>query len=54
MRAYSCDLRERVLAAIDAGTRRADAAATFRISKRTMTHCWLDDTQVCRWRDARG
>ncbi len=40
MRAYSCDLRERVLAAMDAGTRRADVAATFRISERTMTR-WL-------------
>lgn len=45
MRAYSCDLRERVLAAIDAGTRRTDVAATFRISERTITR-WLARRQV--------
>lgn len=40
MRAYSCDLRERVVTAIDAGTHRADVAAAFRISERTIAR-WL-------------
>lgn len=32
MRAYSADLRERVLAAVDAGTPRAEVAKRFRVS----------------------
>jgi hypothetical protein len=38
MRAYSLDLHERVVGAIDAGMRRAEVAATFRISERTINH----------------
>lgn len=40
MRAYSIDLRERVLAAIDAGTSQTQVATTFRISERTISR-WL-------------
>jgi len=40
MRAYSLDLRERVLAAVDAGTSRAQAAQTFRLSERTISR-WV-------------
>ncbi len=40
MRAYSLDLRERVLAAVDAGTARSSAATTFRISERTIAR-WI-------------
>lgn len=40
MRAYSLDLRERVLAAIDAETSHAQVAATFCISERTISR-WV-------------
>lgn len=40
MRAYSVDLRERVLAAIDVGMSHAQAADTFRISERTISR-WV-------------
>jgi transposase len=40
MRAYSLDLRERVLAAVDGGTRRAEIAATFHVSERTIAR-WV-------------
>lgn len=36
MRAYSVDLRERVLAAVDGGTELADVASTFRVSQPTI------------------
>lgn len=47
MRAYSLDLRERVLAAVDSGTSRLTVAATFRISERTITR-WLARRQAGR------
>lgn len=47
MRAYSLDLRERVLAAIDAGTSHAHVAATFRISDRTISR-WVARRQAGR------
>ncbi len=37
MKAYSVDLRQRVLAAVDRGMPRADIAATFRVSLATIT-----------------
>lgn len=40
MRAYSLDLRERVLAAVDAGTPRPTVANTFRVSERTIAR-WV-------------
>lgn len=40
MRAYSLDLRERVLAAVDAGTPRPTIATTFRVSERTIAR-WV-------------
>jgi len=40
MRAYSLDLRERVLTAVDAGMPRADVLSTFRISRGTLQR-WL-------------
>jgi transposase len=40
MRAYSVELRKRVLAAVDAGISHTQAAATFRISERTISR-WL-------------
>ena len=40
MRAYSLDLRERVLAAVDAGTPRPTVATTFRVSERTVAR-WV-------------
>lgn len=40
MRAYSVDLRERVLAAVDGGTELADVASTFRVSQPTIKR-WL-------------
>jgi transposase len=40
MRAYSLDLRERVLAVVDAGTPRATVATTFRLSERTIAR-WV-------------
>ena len=40
MRAYALDLRERVLAAVDAGTRRPTVATTFRVSERTVAR-WV-------------
>ena len=40
MRAYSLDLRERVLLALDSGTSRATVATTFRVSERTIRR-WL-------------
>jgi transposase len=40
MRAYSLDLRERVLAAVDAGTPRPTVASTFRVSERTIAR-WV-------------
>lgn len=45
MRAYSLDLRERVLAAVDAGTQRAQVAATFRVSERTIVR-WVTRRQA--------
>jgi transposase len=45
MRAYSVDLRERVLDAIDAGTSQAHVAATFRVSERTISR-WLARRQM--------
>ena len=36
MRAYSMDLRERVVAAVDAGMTQEQAAATFRVSVNTV------------------
>ena len=36
MRPYSTDLRERVLAAVDAGARREDIAAVFGVSVPTI------------------
>lgn len=47
MRAYSLDLRERVLAAIDADMSHAHIAATFRISERTISR-WLARRQAGR------
>jgi transposase len=40
MRAYSLDLRERVLTAVDTGMPRAELLATFRISRGTLQR-WL-------------
>lgn len=40
MRAYSLDLRERVLVALDGGTPRTTVASTFRVSERTIAR-WL-------------
>jgi transposase len=40
MRAYSQDLRLRVLAAVDGGMPRAEAAGTFRVSSATLKR-WL-------------
>jgi transposase len=40
MRAYSLDLRERVLTAVDTGMPRADVLTTFRISRGTLQR-WL-------------
>ena len=40
MRAYSVDLRERVLAAVDRGTPRAEVCATFAVSEPTVRR-WL-------------
>jgi hypothetical protein len=45
MRASSLDVRERVLATIDAGTQRAQVAATFRVSERTISR-WLTRRQA--------
>ncbi len=36
MKAYSVDLRERIMAAVDAGMPRAEAARTFRVSVATI------------------
>jgi transposase len=44
MRAYSLDLRQRVLAALDSGTPRAAVARTFRVSERTIAR-WLTRRQ---------
>ncbi len=40
MRPYSVDLRERVVAAVDRGTPRAEVCATFAVSEPTVTR-WL-------------
>ncbi len=40
MRAYSLDLRERVLAAVDGGISRPTVASTFRVSERTIAR-WV-------------
>jgi transposase len=40
MRAYSLDLRERVLAAVDGDTPRTTVACTFRVSERTIAR-WV-------------
>lgn len=40
MRAYSLDLRERVLAAVDGGTPRTTVAITFRVSERSIAR-WV-------------
>ncbi len=40
MRAFSLDLRELVLAAVDGGTRRVEIAATFHVSERTIAR-WV-------------
>jgi transposase len=40
MRAYSLDLRERVLAAIERGTELADVASTFQVSQPTIKR-WI-------------
>lgn len=45
MRAYSLDLRERVLAALDGGTSRTTVATTFRLSERTLSR-WLARRQA--------
>ena len=36
MKAYSMDLRQRIVAAVDAGTPRAEVARTFRVSLATL------------------
>ncbi len=45
MRPYSQDLRERAIAALEAGQTQAGVAAQFRISKSTLEKWWY------RWRD---
>lgn len=45
MRPYSQDLRERAIAALEAGQTQAEVAAQFRISKSTLEKWWY------RWRD---
>ncbi len=45
MKPYSQDLRERVIAALEAGTTQAEVAAQFRIHKSTLEKWWY------RWRD---
>lgn len=40
MRCYSMDLRERVIAALDAGIKRKEVARRFNVSSRTITS-WL-------------
>lgn len=45
MKPYSQDLRERVLAALEAGRPQAEVAAQFRIHKSTLEKWWY------RWRD---
>ncbi len=45
MRAYSQDLRERAVAALEAGKTQAEVAAQFQIHKSTLEKWWY------RWRD---
>lgn len=45
MKAYSEDLRERVIAAVEAGKTQAEVAAQFQIHKSTLEKWWY------RWRD---
>ena len=45
MKPYSQDLRERVIAALEAGKPQAEVAAQFRIHKSTLEKWWY------RWRD---
>ena len=45
MKPYSQDLRERVIAALEAGTTQAEVAAQFDIHKSTLEKWWY------RWRD---
>ena len=45
MKAYSQDLRERAMAALEAGQTQAEVAAQFRIHKSTLEKWWY------RWRD---
>ena len=45
MKPYSQDLRERAIAALEAGQTQAEVAAQFRISKSTLEKWWY------RWRD---
>ena len=40
MRAYSMDLRERVLLDSDAGMKAADVAAKYRVSGASVIKCW--------------
>ena len=46
MRAYSVDLRQRVVAAVDAGTPRAEVARTFQVSLATIKR------YLKQWREA--
>lgn len=45
MKAYSQDLRERAIAALEAGQTQAEVAAQFRVNKSTLEKWWY------RWRD---
>lgn len=46
MRAYSLDLRTRVVAAAEAGMSRAEVAATFQVSEPTVTR-WVRRQRLC-------